>query len=58
MNDRIRELVLVIHPWGPRIEGTLRNILELLHCSHLEPLESKGVHPYCEEESKNGEHQY
>ena len=51
--------VLAIHPWGPSIEGTLRNILELfLHCSHLEPLEPKGKHPYCEEESKNGEHQY
>ena len=24
-----RRMVLVIHPWGPRIEGTLMNILEL-----------------------------
>ena len=24
-----RRIALVIHPWGPRIEGTLRNILEL-----------------------------
>ena len=44
--------VLVIYPWGPRIEGTRINILELfLHCKHLEPLEPNGVHPY-EIESK------
>ena len=50
--------VLVIHPWGPSIEGKL-NILQLfLYCSHLEPLEPKGEHLYCEEESKNGEHKY
>ena len=51
--------VLVIHLWGPSIEGTLRNILELfLHCSHLEPLETKVEHLYCEEKSKKGEHNY
>ena len=45
--------VLVKHPWGPRIEGTRINILELfLHCNHLEPLEPNGVHLYCEIESK------
>ena len=29
MEGKNRRIVLVIYPWGPRIEGTLRNILEL-----------------------------
>ena len=38
-------IVLVIHPWRPRIEGIVKKYSGvILCCSHLEPLDLQGMH--------------